>query len=164
MVNFRVKFIDFWRLSIPGTLPQTCTIDFPKVIYILIINISSMASKPINIRLIWTSHTEKSCIAANTPYWEMLILTFKLKFIGNGRRQSSNKFHICVANMLDPLPWQQESLALARQLYQVHVSAKEMDILLLGCCTRFSCTLMKWCSQLDKIRITLIQPHTFPSY
>ena len=33
-----------------------------------------------------------------------------------------------------------------------------MDILLLGCCTRFSCTLKKWYSQLAKITIPSIHP------
>ena len=33
------------------------------------------------------------------------------------------------------------------------VWGRGIDILLLGCCTRFLCTLIKWCSQLAKITI-----------
>ena len=42
-----------------------------------------------------------------------------------------------------------------------------IDLLLPGCCNRFSCSLKKLCSQLAKIKITTIHPlspHTIPSF
>ena len=44
----------------------------------------------------------------------------------------------------------QDSFLLSREL--------KMDILLLGYCTRFSCPLIKWCSQLAKLTLPPIHP------
>ena len=40
----------------------------------------------------------------------------------------------------------------------VYLNVIKIDILLLWCCTRFSCTMIKWCSQLAKITIPTIHP------
>ena len=53
-------------------------------------------------------------------------------------------------------------------LQKIYVLSKDIcvytiNVLLLGCCIRFSCTFIKWWSQLDKITIPLLPP-PLPSY
>ena len=43
-------------------------------------------------------------------------------------------------------------------LWSMHWRVRLINILLLGCCARFLCTLIMWCSQLASIKISPIYP------